>query len=146
MTGQEEVDRQEGPLEQDSFLQELEETVPSWTRSSRKLQQQREGLQRAVEQAARGMMAWPELGVVLAWQPTESPLVAGVASSLSHPQTLWQQVQGPQIFSGELDNLRDTSILPSQCCPQASGLLLPGKPTSGCARAFLESGAFPKVH
>lgn len=83
--------------------------------------------------------------MVLAWQPTGSPLVAGVASSLSHPQMLWQQLQGPQTFPGELDNLGDISIQPNKFCPQASGLLL-GKPTSGLARAFLASGAFPKAH
>lgn len=41
-----------------------------------------------------------------------------------------------QIFSRELDNLRGTSIRPSEFCPQAFGLL-PGKSTSVCARAFL---------
>lgn len=71
--------------------------------------------------------------------------MAGVASSLSHPLMLWQQLQGPQTFPGELDNLGDISIQPNKFCPQASGLLL-GKPTSGLARAFLASGAFPKAH
>lgn len=90
-------------------------------------------------------MAWPELGVALVWQPTGSTLVAGVVSSLVHPQMLWQQLQGPQIFPRELDNLTDTSIQPREFCPQASGLP-PGKPTSGCARAFLENAAFPNAH
>lgn len=71
--------------------------------------------------------------------------MAGVASSLSHPQMLWQQLQGPQTFPGELDNLGDISIQPSKFCPHASGLLL-SKPTSGLARAFLASGAFLKAH
>lgn len=58
--------------------------------------------------------------MALAWQPTGSPLVAGVAGSLSYPQMLWQQPQGPQISPRELDNFRDTSIRPSEFCPQAS--------------------------
>lgn len=69
--------------------------------------------------------------------------MARVDSSLSHPQMLWQQLQGPQIFPRELDNLRDTSIWPSEFCPQASGLP-PGKPPSGCARAFLEKWSLSK--
>lgn len=42
MTGQGEVDSQEGPLEQDSFLQKLEDTVPFWRRNRKKPQQQKE--------------------------------------------------------------------------------------------------------
>lgn len=43
MTGQGELNSQEGSLEQDSFLQKLEDTVPFWRRNRQKPQQQREG-------------------------------------------------------------------------------------------------------
>lgn len=91
-------------------------------------------------------MAWPELefGAGLAVHRIPTSSWRGQLPVLP-PQMLWQQLQGPQTFPGELDNLGDISIQPSKFYPQASGLLL-GKPISGLARAFLESGAFPKAH
>lgn len=41
MTGQGEVDSQEGPLEQDSFLRKLEDTVPFWKRNRKKTRSSR---------------------------------------------------------------------------------------------------------
>lgn len=90
-------------------------------------------------------MAWPGLGRGTGSAAHRVPTSGWGGQLPLPPPDAREQLQGPQTFPGELDNLRDTSIQPNKYCPQASGLL-PGKPTSGCARAFLESGAFPKAY
>lgn len=55
MTGQGEVDSQEGPLGQDSFLQKPEDTVPFWKRNRKKATAAEGGPQRAAEEAGMGL-------------------------------------------------------------------------------------------
>lgn len=129
--------------------------TPFWWRSSKKaaaaeggLQGQLSGQERGQQapQAAGGTTACLELGRgagLVAHRVPTNDCCGQLLVPL--PDVMAPTPGTTRVSPQELDNLRDTSIQPSESCPQVSGLL-PGKPTSGCARAFLENEAFPNAY